>query len=143
MLVRLLQFYSPSSLWRSGADCVRRRCRCSQARCASCHSIEPTNTGKSPTLLPSSLLPGNSTTILTFLAFALLGPHPRMNVILTRQPNAGHQHARKVGPSFYWRSSGRPADRSVLQDDVSDYDSVLSASLTFVIIPCRPHRLKL
>ena len=59
--------------------------RLAQARCASCHSIEPDyhrQVADAPAFELVARKFGDNPDIL---AFALLDPHPRMNIILTRR----------------------------------------------------------
>jgi mono/diheme cytochrome c family protein len=59
--------------------------RLAQARCASCHSIEPDHHRQVADAPPFELVARKFGDNPDILAFALLDPHPRMNIILTRR----------------------------------------------------------
>src|SRR5690349_21100738 len=59
--------------------------RLAQARCAGCHPIEPHHARQVADAPPFELIARKFDASAEMLAFALLGPHPRMNVVLTRR----------------------------------------------------------
>jgi mono/diheme cytochrome c family protein len=58
--------------------------RLAQARCAGCHAIEPHHARQVADAPPFELI-ARKFGSPEMLAFALLDPHPRMNVVLTRR----------------------------------------------------------
>ena len=59
--------------------------RLAQARCASCHAIEPSQDRQVADAPPFDLIARKFGDNPEILAFSLLDPHPRMNMTLTRR----------------------------------------------------------
>jgi mono/diheme cytochrome c family protein len=72
----------PSAALAADADNGKRL---AQARCAGCHAIEPNQVRQVADAPPFELIARKFGASAEMLAFALLDPHPRMNVVLTRR----------------------------------------------------------
>ena len=59
--------------------------RLAQARCASCHAIEPNQGRQVADAPPFDLIASRFGNNPEIIAFSLLDPHPRMNMTLTRR----------------------------------------------------------
>jgi cytochrome c2 len=87
--LRLLQFYSAliaisvtSAALAADADNGRRL---AEMRCAGCHIVAPNQRRDVTDAAPFEVIARKFSTSPESLAFSLLDPHPRMNVMLTRR----------------------------------------------------------
>jgi cytochrome c2 len=87
--LRLLQFYSAliaisatSAALAADADNGRRL---AEMRCTGCHIVAPNQRRDVTDAAPFDVIARKFATSPEILAFSLLDPHPRMNVMLTRR----------------------------------------------------------
>ena len=87
--MRLFQFYSAllgicvtSAALAADADNGRRL---AEMRCAGCHIVAPNQRRDVTDATPFEVIARKFATTPETLAFSLLDPHPRMNVMLTRR----------------------------------------------------------